>query len=82
MVLSIRIFNYSTNSILLKNKVIKQAVWYLINMQYLDKEKNSSQIMKTIITLDQAHNMEKVLLSSYYSYIAFDSEEVTIEKIK
>jgi len=51
-------------------------------MQYLDKEKNSSQIMKTIITLDQAHNMEKVLLSSYYSYIAFDSEEVTIEKIK
>lgn len=82
MVLSIRIFNYSTNSILLKNKVIKQAVWYLINMQYLDKEKNSSYIMKTIITLNQLLDKEKVLLSSYYSNIDFDSEEFTIEKIK
>ena len=75
-------YTWSTTLILLKNKVIKQAVWYLINMQYLDKEKNSSHIMKTIITLDQALDMEKVLLSSYYSYIAFDPEVVTIENNK
>jgi len=51
-------------------------------MQYLDKEKNSSYIMKTIITLNQLLDKEKVLLSSYYSNIDFDSEEFTIEKIK
>jgi hypothetical protein len=75
-------YTWPTTLILLKKKVIKQAVWYMLNLYGMDKATNTPHIMKTIITLDQALDMEKVLLSSYYSYISFDREIVSIENGK
>ncbi|OUR91101.1 hypothetical protein A9Q87_11545 [Flavobacteriales bacterium 34_180_T64] len=72
-------YTWATTLILLKKKVIKQAVWYMINLYGEDKIKNGSHISDALVSLDQAIDMEKVLTSSYYSYIAFDPEVVTIE---
>lgn len=77
-----KIYTWTWTSILLEKKVIKQAIWYMINLYGMDKKSNTPHIMKIIISLDQALDMEKVLLSSYYSYISFDREIVSIENNK
>jgi hypothetical protein len=72
-------YNWVHTRELLKKKAVKQALWTMINLYGLDKPESRTQIVNTLITLDQLIDMEKVLVSSYYSYISFDPEVVIIE---
>ena len=54
----------------------------MINLYKNDKINNGNLIMGAIFNLDQALDMEKILISSYYSYISFDPEVVVVENGK
>ncbi len=75
-------YTWEITTELMKNKWVKQSIWYMINLYMANKKINSPYILNTIISLDRVIDMEKVLINSYYSYIAFDPQVVEIENEK
>lgn len=72
-------YTWPTTLALLEQRAIKQALWYMINIYGDDKTNSSPYIADVVVTLDHAIDMEKVLISSYYSYISFDPEVVKMD---
>lgn len=62
---------------LLQNKAIKPAMWYLINLYHTDTTRREL-VLKTILPLDQALEMDRVLVAAFYTYISFDPDVYTI----
>jgi archaellum biogenesis ATPase FlaH len=57
---------------------LKQAFWYLVNLYNADP-KHKEMVLKVIIPFDQMLEMDKVIISSFYSYIPFDPEVSIVE---
>jgi hypothetical protein len=66
---------------LLQSKAIKPAVWHLLNLYHLDTT-NRVLVLKMILPMDQVLEMDRVMLASFYTYIAFDPEVYDIENGK
>ena len=71
------VYKWEVVPTLLQNKAIKPAMWYLINLYHTDTTRREL-ILKTILPLDQALEMDRVMVASFYTYIAFDPEVYTI----
>ncbi|MCW3110723.1 MAG: hypothetical protein JWQ09_5229, partial [Segetibacter sp.] len=56
---------------LLKRMEIKKAMWYLINMYGPNKE-SKDMVLKIILPFEQGLEMDKVLISTFYTYAMID----------
>jgi hypothetical protein len=57
---------------------LKQAFWFLINL-YLKNDENKNLVIKSLLSYDRFLKMDKVLVSTFYTYILMDPEIGTIE---
>jgi hypothetical protein len=57
---------------------LKQAFWFLINL-YLINDENKNLVIKSLLSYDRFLKMDKVLVSTFYTYILMDPEIGTIE---
>lgn len=71
------IYTWEDTQYLLNNMALKQAFWYLINLYDADVS-NKELVLQMIIPFDEIMEMDKIIISSFYSYIAFDPETTTI----
>lgn len=62
----------------IQSQEIKKAVWFLINL-YLVNDKNKELVVKSILVYDKLFKMDKILVSSFYTYSLTDPEVGTIE---
>ena len=58
---------------LIKKNEIKIAFWHLLNL-YLINDENKNLVVKSILTYDKVLDMEKALVSTFYSYCYTDPE--------
>jgi len=65
----------------MNRKALKQAFWYMINIFPSSKE-NEELVLKMIIPFDDHIEMDKVMTSTFYTYIAFDPLVSKIENGK
>ncbi|HEY3387517.1 MAG TPA: hypothetical protein VGK46_13465 [Saprospiraceae bacterium] len=71
------VYTWEVVPVLLQNKAIKPAVWYLINLYHADTTRQDL-VLKTILPMDQVLEMDRVMVAAFYTYIAFDPEVYTI----
>jgi hypothetical protein len=62
----------------IQKQEIKKAVWYFINL-YLKNDENKEMVIKSLLVYDKVFKMEKVLMSSFYTYSFTDPEIGKIE---
>lgn len=65
----------------LQLKMLKPAIWYMINLYGTDPERRDL-VLKMILPLEQTLEMDRVLLAAFYTYIAFDPQVYRIENGK
>ncbi len=58
---------------LMKNMEIKKAMWYLINV-YGQSEETNKVVMNIILPFEQGLEMDKVLVSTFYTYALVDPQ--------
>ena len=63
----------------IQKQEIKKALWFFINL-YLVNDQNKELVVKSILTYDKIFKMEKMLVSSFYTYSLTDPEVGTIEE--
>ena len=66
-------YSWGAVSALLERKALKPAFWYMINLYSMDLA-NRDKVLSIIASYDKILRMDEILLSTYYTYIAFDSE--------
>ena len=57
---------------------IKKAIWYFINLYMID-DQNKEMVIKSILVYNKLFKMDKVLMSSFYTYSLTDPEIGKIE---
>ncbi len=62
---------------LIQRQEIKKAVWFLINL-YLVNDKYKEMVIKSVLIYDKLFKMDKILVSSFYTYSLTDPEVGTI----
>ena len=62
----------------IQKQEIKKAVWYFINLYNLNDE-NKELVIKSLLVYDKYFKMDKVLMSSFYTYSLTDPEIGKIE---
>ena len=63
---------------LIQKQEIKKAIWYFINLYTLN-DQNKELIIRSILVYDKVFKMDKVLMSSFYTYSLTDPEIGKIE---
>lgn len=63
---------------LIEKQELKKAFWYLINL-YEINDKNKDLVVKTVITYDKLFKMDKILVSTFYTYSLIDPQIGTIK---
>ncbi len=66
---------------LMKQMEIKKAIWYLINMYAQDKN-TKSLVLQIIVPFEQGMEIDKVLISTFYTYAMTDPQVAKINKGK
>jgi len=72
------VYSWQQAQALLVQMQIKVGVWYMINL-YAEGGENKNAILQYILALDRKVDMEKVLVSSFYTYIFFDPQASTMK---
>ncbi len=62
----------------IQKQEIKKAVWYLINLYTLN-DQNKELVIKSVLVYNKFFKMDKVLMSSFYTYSLTDPEIGKIE---
>lgn len=57
----------------LKQMELKKAFWYLIKL-YIQDSSNKSLVIQTVLPFDKAFEMDKVLVSTFYTYALLDPQ--------
>jgi len=63
----------------IQKQELKKAFWFFINL-YLINDKNKELVVKSILMYDKVFKMEKILVSTFYTYSLTDPEVGTIEE--
>ncbi len=63
----------------IKKRELKKALWFFINL-YLINDQNKELVVKSILVYDKIFKMDKVLVSSFYTYSLTDPEIGKIEE--
>lgn len=62
----------------IQKQEIKKAIWFFINL-YLVNDQNKELVVKSLLTYDKIFKMEKMIVSSFYTYSLTDPEVGTID---
>ena len=73
-----QIYNWEMVRSLMLKGAIKQAIWYMINL-YPENEKFKETVLQSLMPLDEYIELDKVIISSYYTYVLFDPEVAIIK---
>lgn len=74
-------YTWQTTLNLIQKQELKKAFWYFINL-YLVSDQNKDLVIKSILTYDKLFKMDKVLVSTFYTYSLTDPEIGTIKEGK
>jgi hypothetical protein len=66
-----KVYTWNETTELLKAKRLKHAFWFLINL-YSEGGKTRELVMQIVLTYDKIFEMDKIMTSTYYTYIFFD----------
>lgn len=66
----------------LKAMDFKKAFWYMINLYHTDPSKNREMVLKTILSFKDYLELERLLLSSFYTFAYFSPEHSTLKNGK
>ena len=61
----------------IKKQELNQAFWYFMNL-YRINDQNKELVVKSILTYDRIFNMDKILVSTFYTYCYMDPEVAVI----
>ena len=70
-------YNWAEANYLFKQMQYKIAFWHLINI-YADDPASRENVLKYILSFEKAFQMDKVLLSVFYTYALLDPKVATI----
>ena len=73
------VYTWDMAKVFIQQQEIKKALWFFINL-YLVNDKNKELVVKSILVYDKLFKMEKMLVSSFYTYSLTDPEIGTIEE--
>ncbi len=74
-------YNIPAAGALMKKMEIKKAMWYLINLYGKGKE-YKEMVLKIILPFEQGLEMDKVLISTFYTYAMVDPQVGTFQNGK
>lgn len=74
-------YTWQTTLNLIQKQELKKAFWYFINL-YLVSDQNKDLVIKSILTYDKLFKMDKVLVSTFYTYSLTDPQIGTIKEGK
>nr|ACN58831.1 hypothetical protein AKSOIL_0216 [uncultured bacterium BLR12] len=63
----------------IQKQELKKAFWYFINLYPINSQ-NKELVVKSILVYDKIYRMEKILVSTFYTYSLTDPEIGTIEQ--
>lgn len=66
-----KIYTWKAASFFLKQLELKKGFWYLINLYAADTA-NKKMVVESLVQFDQIMDMEKVLVSTFYTYALLD----------
>ena len=72
------VYTWDTAISFIHRQEVKKALWFFINL-YLVNDQNKKLVVKAILTYDKIFKMEKILVSTFYTYCLTDPEIGTIE---
>ena len=73
------VYSWDMAKVFIQQQEIKKALWFFINL-YLVNDKNKEMVVQSILVYDKLFKMEKMLVSSFYTYSLTDPEIGTIEE--
>jgi hypothetical protein len=76
-----RVYTWPAATYLLKAMELKKGFWYLINLYSADTA-NKKLVIEALVPFDQTMDMEKVMISTFYTYAMLDPKVCTISKGK
>lgn len=74
-------YKWETVAALMQRKLLKPAIWYFINLYQADTSRRDL-VLQMMLPLDQTLEMDRAILASFYTYIAFDPDVYRIENGK
>ena len=66
-------YSWQAAIVFIQKQELKKAFWYLINLYSLN-EKNKEIVVKVILSYDKLFKMDKILVSTFYTYSLIDPE--------
>ncbi|KPM49668.1 hypothetical protein [Jiulongibacter sediminis] len=67
------IYSWEITKRLIEARRLKPAFWYMINL-YPQNDQNKDLVVKAMLTYDSIFQMDKVLISTFYTYCYMDPE--------
>jgi hypothetical protein len=74
-------YNWPLAVALMRNMELKMAFWHLINLYHTDTA-NRSYVLGTFVAYDSLMNMDKILLSTFYTFAFADPRVATVKNNK
>lgn len=72
-------YHWQSVQVLMKRMALKPAFWYMINIFQQNDPRTRDVVLNAIVTFDQMFEMDKVLISTLYTYIRFDPMVTTVK---
>ena len=72
------VYTWSPAINFIQEQEIKKALWFFINL-YLINDKNKEIVVKSLLMYDKVFKVEKILVSSFYTYSLTDPQIGTID---
>ena len=66
-------YSWQAAIVFIQKQELKKAFWYFINLYSLN-EKNKEIVVKVILAYDKLLKMDKILISTFYTYSLIDPE--------
>ena len=74
-------YTWQATTFLLKRMELKKGFWYLINLYAADTA-NKKMVIESLVPFDQMMDMEKVMVSTFYTYALLDPTICSIKNGK
>lgn len=67
------VYSWQTTLEFIKQQELKKAFWFMLNL-YDESEQNKQLVVKSLLTYDALFKMDKILVSTFYTYSLTDPE--------
>jgi hypothetical protein len=74
-------YTWQSAAVLLKSMELKKGFWYLINLYNADTA-NRQKVIETLVPFDQLMDMQKIMVSTFYTYALLNPKLCTYKNGK